>query len=280
MSKQPEGSKYAKETNMQTAPQQEKEEIRPASKLAFLEDMRKALAREFDPNEVKLKAGVVRGNRALAFSYVDARVIEERLDDVFGVDCWQDSYEVLPNGSVVCSLSAFICGRYVCKSDVGSQSDQSDEGDRMKAAFSDALKRAAVKFGIGRYLYSLPQMWLDYDPKTKQLIRPEKPPASPPASPQAPSKPITPPAPPASPASPARPVQQGSFSAEEMGNWRNLLIESGSRGSMFMAKVWSEMPRGMRVILKKLKDEVKLKAELVDSVASTFPENEEMETAQ
>jgi hypothetical protein len=40
--------------------------------------------------------------------------------------------------------------------DVGGPSEQPDEGDRVKAAFSDALKRAAVKFGIGRYLYRLP----------------------------------------------------------------------------------------------------------------------------
>src|SRR6201988_2346453 len=33
----------------------------------------------------------------------------------------------------------------------------------MKAAFSDALKRAAVKFGIGRYLYRLQAQWVDYD---------------------------------------------------------------------------------------------------------------------
>jgi hypothetical protein len=36
-------------------------------------------------------------------------------------------------------------------------------GDRMKAAFSDALKRAAVKLGIGRFLYHVPGQWVDYD---------------------------------------------------------------------------------------------------------------------
>src|SRR5438094_5089004 len=55
--------------------------------------------------------------------------------------------------------------------DVGGQSEQPDEGDRRKAAFSDALKRAAVKFGIGRYLYRLPAQWVDYDPVKKQLAQ-------------------------------------------------------------------------------------------------------------
>ena len=58
------------------------------------------------------------------------------------------------------------------------QSEQPDEGDRRKAAFSDALKRAAVKFGIGRYLYRLPSQWVDYDPKKRQFARTPKLPPS------------------------------------------------------------------------------------------------------
>jgi hypothetical protein len=42
-------------------------------------------------------------------------------------------------------------------------------GDRLKAAFSDALKRAAVKFGVGRYLYRLPSQWVDWDPQRRQF---------------------------------------------------------------------------------------------------------------
>src|SRR5204863_464715 len=41
--------------------------------------------------------------------------------------------------------------------------------DRLKSAFSDALKRAAVKLGIGRYLYRLPLQWVEYDAQTRQL---------------------------------------------------------------------------------------------------------------
>src|SRR5262249_44867130 len=39
------------------------------------------------------------------------------------------------------------------------------------AAFSDALKRAAVKFGVGRYLYRLPQQWCDYDPQKRRFVK-------------------------------------------------------------------------------------------------------------
>jgi hypothetical protein len=54
---------------------------------------------------------------------------------------------------------------------VGGQSEQPDGGDRTKAAFSDALMRAAVKFGVGRYLYRLPSQWCDYDPQTRRFVK-------------------------------------------------------------------------------------------------------------
>lgn len=128
------------------------------------------LAEPFASQEVKWKAQVVRSNRALAVAYIDARAVEDRLDAIFGVDGWQDAYHPLPNGNVVCKLRVRINNDWIEKSDVGSQSDQPDEGDRTKSAFSDALKRTAVKLGIGRYLYRLPQQWVEYDPNTRKLL--------------------------------------------------------------------------------------------------------------
>ena len=48
-------------------------------------------------------------------------------------------------------------------------SGQPDPGDGGKAVFSDALKRVAAKFVIGRYLYSVAPVWRDHDPRTKQF---------------------------------------------------------------------------------------------------------------
>jgi hypothetical protein len=118
---------------------------------------------------VKFKPQSVKGNRALALAYIDCRVIQDRLDDVLGVENWMDEYEILPEGSVMCRLRLKLHGEWVTKTDVGSPSEQPDQGDRLKAAFSDALKRAAVKFGIGRYLYRLPAVWADYDPQKRQF---------------------------------------------------------------------------------------------------------------
>jgi hypothetical protein len=134
-----------------------------------VQELTEALAAPFQRSEVKFRPGATSGNRALALGYVDARAIQDRLDDVLGVTGWQDEYECLPDGSVVCRLRLRLGAEWITKMDVGSPSEQPDEGDRRKAAFSDALKRAAVKFGIGRYLYRLPVQWVDFDPKKRQF---------------------------------------------------------------------------------------------------------------
>ncbi|HKB04620.1 MAG TPA: Rad52/Rad22 family DNA repair protein [Gemmataceae bacterium] len=134
----------------------------------------RALAAPFGDSEVKFKPQAVKGNRALALAYVDVRAIMDRLDNVLGVENWQDDYQLLPDNSVMCRLRLRIGRRWITKMDVGGPSEQPDGGDRLKAAFSDALKRAAVKFGIGRYLYRLPQQWADYDPVKRQFSAPPR----------------------------------------------------------------------------------------------------------
>jgi Rad52/22 family double-strand break repair protein len=136
-----------------------------------------ALAEPFEPREVKFKPQSVKNNRCLAMAYIDARLIQDRLDEVLGVENWTDSYTILNDGSVMCRLRLKLGDRWITKTDVGSPSEQPDGGDRLKAAFSDALKRAAVKFGIGRYLYRLPAQWVDYDGMKKQIVSPPQLPA-------------------------------------------------------------------------------------------------------
>jgi hypothetical protein len=79
-----------------------------------------------------------------------SRAVQDRLDDVLGVDGWQDDYQCL--GSVACRLRCRIGREWLTKVDVGGPSEQPDAGDRLKSAFIDSLKRAAVKVAVGRYL--------------------------------------------------------------------------------------------------------------------------------
>lgn len=135
------------------------------------QEVAERLAEPFGPEDIRFLPKVVSGNRALAMAYVNARAIQDRLDDALGIHNWQDSYTVLANGCVVCRLLVRIGGEWIAKEDVGSPSEQPDKHDQTKAAYSDALKRCAVKYGVGRYLYSLPSQWVDYDPQKKQFVK-------------------------------------------------------------------------------------------------------------
>ena len=108
-----------------------------------------ALTAPFPADAVHWKPLSVKGSRALAAAYLDARAVMQRLDCVFGVGGWKDAYTLTGGGSVVCTLSVKIDGEWIDKTDVGSPSELPDDGDKLKAAFSDALKHAAIKLGIG-----------------------------------------------------------------------------------------------------------------------------------
>jgi hypothetical protein len=107
------------------------------------------LARPFRAEEVKSRSQAGR-----TFKYITARTVMNRLDDGVGPGNWWDDYVPLEH-SVICRLTIQLPdGRTVTKCDAGGYAGLPDEGDDDKSAFSDAFKRAAVKFGIGRYLYN------------------------------------------------------------------------------------------------------------------------------
>lgn len=96
------------------------------------------------------------GDKAMALAYIDARDVMDRLDLICGPENWQDRYEETAKGRVICTISINIEGHWINKSD--GAGDTAVEGD--KGGISDAFKRAAVKWGIGRYLYDMPTPWV------------------------------------------------------------------------------------------------------------------------
>ena len=97
------------------------------------------------------------GTAAMALAYMDARDVMDRLDAVCGPENWQDSYVESAKGRVICTISILIGDQWVSKSD--GAGDTAVEGE--KGGISDAFKRAAVKWGIGRYLYDMGAPWAD-----------------------------------------------------------------------------------------------------------------------
>ncbi|MBT9547779.1 MAG: hypothetical protein IV090_20485 [Candidatus Sericytochromatia bacterium] len=83
-------------------------------------------------------------------AYIDARQVMDLLDEVVGPQNWQDHYREVA-GKVYCDLSIQVEDEWITKSDCGTASHFEAE----KGQASDAFKRAAVKWGIGRFLYQL-----------------------------------------------------------------------------------------------------------------------------
>ena len=88
---------------------------------------------------------------ARVLCYLDARAVMDRLDEVVGPENWQDQYHETASGKNICTLSIRVDDDWVSKSDGAGNTNI--EGD--KGGLSDAFKRAGVKWGIGRHLYSL-----------------------------------------------------------------------------------------------------------------------------
>ena len=98
-------------------------------------------------------------SKGIALAYIDARDAMKRLDDVLGFENWQDEYSETRTGRLICRLGLRLGDEWIWKSD--GAGDTNVEGE--KGAISDAFKRAAVKSGVGRYLYYLPNVWVELD---------------------------------------------------------------------------------------------------------------------
>jgi len=99
----------------------------------------------FRANEIHYRKGP--GGKELA--YINARDVMKRLDDVVGPWNWQSTYRPVGSNRVVCELAVRLNGEWLTKSDGAGETQIEGE----KGVFSDAFKRAAVSWGIGRHLY-------------------------------------------------------------------------------------------------------------------------------
>lgn len=124
------------------------------------------LCKPFARALVELKPGAITQDksRALSMPFVDSRAYQTRLDRVVGPEGWSVEYRPLSDRAVLCRLT--ILG--VTREDVG----ECNVGDENAAtsAVAQSFKRACSAFGLGRYLYSLPQVWAAYDEKKRQIV--------------------------------------------------------------------------------------------------------------
>lgn len=92
--------------------------------------------------------------KGMALAYIDARAVMDRLDTICGPANWQCQYTQA--GSIMICAIGIKFDDWVWKQDGAGATDFEGE----KGAMSDAFKRAAVRWGVGRYLYDIKAPWV------------------------------------------------------------------------------------------------------------------------
>ncbi len=88
--------------------------------------------------------------KATLVAYIDARQVMDLLDEVVGAGNWTRGHAEI-KGNIYGCVSIKVGDTWVQKWDVGTES--ATEGE--KGESSDSFKRAAVNWGIGRFLYDM-----------------------------------------------------------------------------------------------------------------------------
>ena len=151
-------------------------------------EMTEQLRAPFKPEDISWKPQTVdyKAKTALAVAYADPRAYVDRLNEVFGVGMWSDAYHFIatpfnkfikgkaawgdkpatedkqiPGNKIIvtCSLEVESLGIRISST---GDSDAADD-NAATSAEAQAFKRAAMKLGLGRYLYELPKVTAAYD---------------------------------------------------------------------------------------------------------------------
>ena len=94
---------------------------------------------------------------ARMLAYVDARYIQDKLDEIVGIGNWSNQFHRDEKGILYCTITIKFIREdgsvdSISKTDVGTESNV----EQQKGEVSDAFKRCAVHFGLARDLHNLP----------------------------------------------------------------------------------------------------------------------------
>lgn len=114
--------------------------------------------RLLEANEIECRLSRVNAGGVEILLYKDARVDQDILDEEVGPENWQRRY---PNGPETCVVSIWDDARkvWVEKEDAGTESNV----EARKGLASDSFKRACFNWGIGRELYTAPNIFIPKD---------------------------------------------------------------------------------------------------------------------
>lgn len=123
-----------------------------------MKEIMNKLQAPFSPMEIEWRVGSTTTDKTkgLALAYITNRAIQNRLDEVFGCFGWRNEFREWRGNSQLCGISILHNGEWITKWDGADDSNM----EATKGGLSDAMKRAAYQWGIGRYLYELPNVWV------------------------------------------------------------------------------------------------------------------------
>ena len=134
------------------------------------------LEEPFAPNDVKWRVFATSrdGRKGRVKPYADPRAYMDRLNEVLTAGGWTRQYSVhtvspitrqlkdktIKTGKVLVTCTVTIGG---VGSHSGSGEQWADDPNAMTSSEAQAFKRACACFGLGRYFYKVPEVWVDLD---------------------------------------------------------------------------------------------------------------------
>lgn len=122
-------------------------------------DKLKELQKPFNYSDIQWRLGYTDKEKLMgtAMAYVSNRAIQNRLDQVFGLNGWRNEFQKWGDKAQLCGISIWDEDKkeWITKWD-GADNTHIEP---TKGGLSDSMKRAAYQWGIGRYLYDLPSVW-------------------------------------------------------------------------------------------------------------------------
>lgn len=104
----------------------------------------------------------------MVMPFITNRGVMARLDEVCGPAGWRNEYKDSPGitKGVLCGISILVDGEWITKWDGADQTSM----EAVKGGLSNSMKRAAVQWGIGRYLYMMETQYVEVKEKGQHYI--------------------------------------------------------------------------------------------------------------
>ncbi|GAB4017294.1 Rad52/Rad22 family DNA repair protein [Spirosoma koreense] len=94
------------------------------------------------------------GQKIIVVPYITNRCVMQRFDEQFGWAGWQNEINEIESG-FLCTITVVLPGGEIVRKTDGASRTAVEP---VKGGISDAMKRAAVQFGLGRSLYDFPKV--------------------------------------------------------------------------------------------------------------------------